>query len=122
MASRRWVPYPVTTTASRIAAAGVKVMFAVTVPPGVMVTSCNCGLYPIRVARRRWMPAGMPLRRKLPSPRVSMRCGDPAMATSTLERVCCVVASMTLPVTAPVESCAPSRTAHNKPLKSTGTT
>jgi len=116
------VPYPVTTTASRIAAAGTSVMFAVTVPPGVMVTSCSCGLYPIRVARRRWMPAGRPLKRKPPSVRVSMRCGVPAIATSTLGRACCVVASMTLPETAPVESCAPSCAAHNKPLKSTGMT
>ena len=122
MASRRWVPYPVTTTASRIAAACVSVMFAVTVPPGVIVTSCNCGLYPMRVARRRWIPAGIPLKRKLPSMWVSMRCGDPAMATSTLGRACCVVASTTLPVTAPVESCAPSCATHTKLLKSTGTT
>src|SRR5438552_4776120 len=78
MASRRWVPYPVTTTASRIAAAAVSVMFAVTVPPAVIVTSWDSVLYPIYVARARWIPPALPRRRYLPAPHVTVQFGDPA--------------------------------------------
>ena len=52
-ASRRCVPYPVTTTGSRIAAAGARVICAVVVPPAVTVISWICEPYPIRLARSR---------------------------------------------------------------------
>ena len=39
MASRRCVPYPVTTTGSRIAAAGTSARFTVAAPPAETVTS-----------------------------------------------------------------------------------
>src|SRR6266550_5460876 len=58
MASRRCVPYPVTTTASRSEACGASANCASAVPPAVTVTDCRCGEYPIRVARTSTLPAG----------------------------------------------------------------
>src|SRR2546426_2816638 len=82
IASRRCVPYPVTTTGSRIAAAGESVISAVTVPPEGMVTFWIDEPYPMRLARKRWVPAGTPVRVKPPSARGSSRCGGPAIATA----------------------------------------
>src|SRR6266576_2764540 len=97
-----------------MAAAGARLICAVVVPPGVTAISWICEPYPIRVARRRWAPAGTPFRVKLPSARVSSRYGVPAIATSTLASGCCVEASKTFPVPPPVVCCARNGTAQNK--------
>ena len=61
IASRRWVPYPVTTTSSRIAAAGTRVKSTAADPPAATVTSWLCGPKPMRAVRTRWGPAATPL-------------------------------------------------------------
>src|SRR5439155_585955 len=104
-----------------IEAAGARLMCAVVLPPGVTPLAWICEPYPLRVARRRWAPAGTPLSVKWRSARVSSRYGVPAIATSTLASGCWVEASTTFPVTPPVVCCALNDTAQNRLATSAGT-
>ncbi len=124
MASRRWLPYPVTTTASRIAAAGRRARSTLAVAPTVTVTSCISSAYPIRVARILYVPPEMSEIVKPPSERLAASRRVPSSRTITPESGSWVCASVTLPEIEPVDCCAGSweGAAQMRPPRSTGTT
>ena len=63
IASRRWLPYPVTTTSLSVAATATTVKSTVAVPPAVTVTGLSCAPNPMRATRRRCAPTGTPFRK-----------------------------------------------------------
>src|SRR5438552_11373511 len=100
-----------------MAAAGARLICAVVVPPGVTAISWICEPYPIRVARRRWAPAGTPFSVKLPSARVSSRYGVPAIRseehTSELQSPDHLVCRLLLEKNKRAASCHPTAPAFN---------